>query len=67
LDPETAVIHFWSPGGVRRRPQHDIAAAGGRCRVCRRCRAIAAAATDTLVYSQFADLTLLLTNCHNYY
>jgi len=20
-DPETAVIHFWSPGGVRHRPQ----------------------------------------------
>jgi len=28
VDPETAVIHFWSLGGVRRRPQRAVSAAG---------------------------------------
>jgi len=32
VDPETAVVHFWSPGGVRSR--HCQAAA---CRVRHRC------------------------------
>jgi len=40
-DPETVVIHFWSPVGVSRRPQRATSAA--------------AAAADAPVYSQFAD------------
>jgi len=27
VDPDTAAIHFWSPGGVRRRPQRVASAA----------------------------------------
>jgi len=35
-DPETAVINFWSPGGVRGRPQRVPSAGSGGCCFCRR-------------------------------
>jgi len=32
-DPGTAVIHFWLPGGIRRRPQRVMSAGSGGRRV----------------------------------
>ena len=34
-DPETAVIHFWSPGDIRCRPQRAASAAAAAAAVCR--------------------------------
>jgi len=65
LDPETAVIHFLSPGGVRRRPQRPACAAATAVVAAAVTAALAdtgtaaaaavAVAADAPVYSQFAD------------
>jgi len=42
-DPETAVIHFWSPGGVRHRPQRAASAAAAAAATAAASAAAAAA------------------------
>jgi len=57
VDPETAVIHFWSPGGVRRRPQRVASGVAAAATAAATTAAIAVLLRLLLVllYSQFGN------------
>jgi len=67
VGPKTAVIHFWSPGGVRRRPQRVASNSATATAVVPAAAAIAVAAAalgllQLLLCGQFSDEKLSFIN-----